>query len=293
MHTRIVRLAASWLWFSALLAAGAGLSSTAQGEVVSAPLPNGVTGSAEYYAGEPGRHAVLVLHGFMTTRNFNTVQSMVNDLAGSGYSVLAPTLSLGVDGRRASVPCDAIHTHTWEQDIAEIGFWVDWLVEHGHESIVLLGHSTGSLQLVSYAAGAPAKQVKKVVATSLVNVRRYTTTAVAEREIAEARKLQALDKPPLREYHLAFCENYTSTPQSYLSYISWTSQRVLDTLRTVKIPVEVIMGGADRRFSTEWIQALRSNGTKVMVIDGASHFFDATHEFDLLDKVQQCLESAS
>ncbi|MCW8829175.1 MAG: alpha/beta fold hydrolase [Gammaproteobacteria bacterium] len=267
-----------------LLAAGA------QGEIVSQPLPGGLSVSAEFHAGEAGRHAVLVLHGFMTTREFNTVQSLVNELTGSGYTVLAPTLSLGVDNRRATVPCDAIHTHTWEEDLAEIDFWVNWLVRQGYDSIVLLGHSSGSLQLVSYAAGAPPDQVKKVVATSLVNLSRYTSAAVAEREIAEAKKLLSKKPPPLREYHVVFCDNFTATPQSYLSYVRWTPERVLQTLTAAQVPVEVIMGGADRRFSADWIESLRKNGTKVMVIDGASHFFDATYEFDLLDKVHACLE---
>jgi hypothetical protein len=132
--------------------------------------------------------------------------------------------------------------------------------------------------------------VKKVVATSLVNISRYTSPAVAEREIAEANKLLSTKNPPLREYHVAFCDNFTATPQSYLSYIRWTPGRVLQTLKAAQVPIEVVMGGADRRFSTDWIESLRKNGTKVMVIDGASHFFDATYEFDLLDKVHMCLE---
>jgi esterase/lipase len=252
-----------------------------------------VNASAEYLRGEPHKHAVLVLHGFMTTRNFNTVQSLVNELSDSGYTVLAPTLSLGIDNRNASIPCDAIHTHTWDDDLAEIAFWVNWLVKEGFDSIILVGHSTGSLQLVSYVAGKPASQVKEVVATSLVNIRRYTDPDTASREIADATRLAAMPTPPLSSYHLVFCDNFTATPASYLSYINWTHQRVLDTLRKVKVPVEIIMGGDDRRFSGDWITALQQTGTRVRVIKGASHFFDATHEFDLLDQVQRAIDDAS
>jgi len=273
-----------WLLLGLLLAFGL------RAETISTSLPSGVAVSAEFHQGDAGKHAVLVLHGFMTTRNFNTVQSIVNDLDTAGYTVLAPTLSLGIDNRRASVPCDAIHTHTWDDDIREVGFWVDWLVDQGYDSIVLLGHSTGSLHLVSYVSQKPAKEVKKVIATSLVNIRRYTKAEVAVKEIAEAKQRAVMATPPLGEYHLAFCENYTATPASYLSYINWTRQRVLDTLTEVKVPVEVIMGGADRRFSDDWIEALRKTGTKVHVIEGASHFFDAMYEFDLLDMIRQCLE---
>lgn len=274
--------------FAAVL--GLLLAWNAQAEIVTSQLPSGVSVSAEFQRGEANKLAVLVLHGFMTTRNFNTVQSMYNDLADAGYTVLAPTLSLGINNRAASVPCNAIHTHTWEQDIAEIDFWVRWLAKQGFDSIALLGHSTGSLQLVDYAAGKPAPQVKKVIATSLVNIRRYTDSVLAEREIAEAKRLATVQPSPLYEYHLVFCENFTATPDSYLSYIQWTRQRVLERLRNAKVPIEVIMGGADKRFSGDWIEALKGSGTSVHVIKGASHFFDATNEFDLLDCIQQCLK---
>jgi esterase/lipase len=256
-------------------------------EEVSSQLPSGLAVTAEFHRGEAGAHAILVLHGFMTTRNFNTVRSLANELSDNGYTVLTPTLSLNVDARRASVPCESIHTQTWNDDLAEIDFWVKWLTKRGYDSVLLVGHSTGSLQLVSYVARTPPKAVKKVIATSLVNIRRYTPDEIATAEIAMAQKLQSRKPPPLREYHLVFCDNYTATPAAYLSYIRWTRERVLATLRTSKVPLEVIMGGSDRRFSSDWVEAIRQNNTTVKVIPGANHFFDATSEFELLDAVIQ------
>jgi alpha-beta hydrolase superfamily lysophospholipase len=200
-------------------------------------------------------------------------------------------LSLNVDARRASIPCESIHTQTWDDDLAEIDFWVKWLTKRGYESVLLVGHSTGSLLLVSYAAQKPPKAVKKVIAISLVNIRRYTTKKIATAEISMAGKLLSLPQPPLREYHLVFCENYTATPSAYLSYIRWTHDRVLSTLRASKVPVEVIMGGSDRRFSSDWVEAMKKTDTTVKVIPGANHFFDATSEFELLDAVLQGVAS--
>lgn len=199
-------------------------------EEVSSRLPSGLTVTAEFHRGETGAHAILVLHGFMTTRNFNTVKSLTGELSDSGYTVLAPTLSLNVEARRASVPCESIHTQTWGDDLAEIDFWVKWLTKRGYQSVMLVGHSTGSLKLVSYVANTPPKAVKKVIATSLVNIRRYTPEKIAAAEIAMAKKLQTLPQSPLREYHLVFCENYTSTPEAYLSYINWSHDRVLSKI---------------------------------------------------------------
>jgi len=260
-------------------------------ETVSATLPSGLGVSAGFQRGANSRHAVLVLHGFLTTRHFNTVKSLVAELADSGYTVLAPTLSLGVPTRRASTPCDAVHTHTWEDDLQEVDFWVDWLVSRGYESIVLLGHSSGALQLLSYAADAPPPEVKGVVATSLVYLRRYTPESVVAREIALAEELAQQSPPPLHGYHLVFCEDFTATPASYLSYIGWTRERVLALLERTTLPLEIIMGGADQRFGPDWRRELSDKGVRVRVVDGASHFFDATHEFELHDVVRQSMEA--
>ncbi len=260
-------------------------------ETITATLPDGIEAGADYRKGRPALPAVLVLHGFMTTSEFNTVQSIVNQLDELDYTVLAPTLSLGINRRTGSLPCDAIHTHTFAGDVAEVDFWVKWLEKHGHSRIVLVGHSTGSLQLVAYAANHPDHAVTRVIATSLVNTQQYTPKAVIADEEKKAAMLGRSTPPPLHPYHLIFCKNYTATPDSYLSYIKWSSDAVLGLLRKRHVPVTVIMGGSDNRFGPDWINSMRTTGVTVKVIPGATHFFDTTHEFELLDELQNCLGS--
>lgn len=260
------------------------VNSASAGDVF-AKLDNNVSVSAQYLPGEKGKGAILILHGFTTTRNFSTVQSIVHEMAGNGHTILAPTLSMNINDRRASVPCDAIHTSTMEDDVAEVAFWVDWLVEKGHQQITLIGHSMGSLQLVAYAAKNPHPNVTQVIATSLIHTHRYTSAEVIEQETRQAQAALKQVPPPVHGYHFVFCDAYIAPPQVYLSYMAWDKVRVIDTLKRVKLPVKIIMGGSDRRFGPEWISLLEQAGSDVEVIEGASHFFDASHEFDLLDVI--------
>ena len=75
-----------------------------------------------------------------------------------------------------------------------------------------------------------------------------------------------------------------------MSYTTWTRQRVRAALQQSPVPVAIIMGGKDERFKQSWVQGLRQTGAEVITIDGASHFFDSHHEFDLHDAILSQLE---
>ena len=111
------------------------------------PAPN-------IWTAQRDKPAVLLLHGFLQTRDFPTVATLARGLRDAGYPVLSPTLSLNIPNRSQSLACEAIHRHSLDDDIGEIARWVDWLKSHGHRSIVLIGHSFGSLQLLAYLCQA-------------------------------------------------------------------------------------------------------------------------------------------
>src|SRR4030066_1423496 len=128
----------------------------------------GITASAEYLIGERSKPAVLLLHGFLQTRDFPTVATLARGLQDAGYTVLAPTLSLNIPNRAQSLACEAVHKHSLDDDVAEIGRWVRWLKSRGHHSIVLVGHSFGSLQLLAYLSLKPDAAVKAYIGASLI-----------------------------------------------------------------------------------------------------------------------------
>ncbi len=261
-------------------------------EEIAVELPQGGQALARFHAGSPSRPAILVLHGFLTSHHFNTVASMVELLAEEGFTVLAPNLTLGISKRRSGLPCDAIHTQGMEEDLAEIDFWVRWLENRGHREIVLVGHSMGSLQLVAYLAHRHPAAVRLLVATSLTYFAnpRVTPAEVIRRERARAEALSARGDESPRRFSLSFCQgNYVSTPSAYLSYLRWDGDRLLAALQEIPIPRVVIMGGADDRFEADWRRRLEASGARIIVIPGASHFFDDQFEFDLHDRLLEAV----
>ena len=248
-------------------------------------LGSGNVLSAEFQAGNPQQPAIFLLHGFLQTHEFPTVKRLADSLGSAGYTTLSPTLSLGISRRAKSLPCEAAHRHTLDQDIAEIQAWMDWLARRHPGPIVFIGHSYGSLQGLVYAANKPHPALRRMIALSLIDTEQKPFDASRDTMLAKAKARVAMGNKGLTNFALGHCKQYTATPQSYLSYANWNRKQVLDLARNSKVPVNVVMGGKDSRMGTGWAQALATAGVQVNSIEGANHFFDAEYEFDLLDLI--------
>lgn len=260
-------------------------------ETIEARLPTGTFATAEFRTGKPDLPAVLLIHGFMQTREFPTVTRLEDGLAIAGYTTLSPTLSLGISRRARSLPCEAVHRHTLEQDVVEIAYWVNWLARRKPGPIVIIGHSYGSLQSLIYAAQKPASALRQVIALSLVDAERQSDPRTVAAMLSDAKKRIARGETQLVNYPLGYCQHYVSTPQSFLSYARWHRPDIVRLSRQSKVPLEVLIGGRDDRMGEDWPEKLRAAGNRVQVIAGANHFFDAEHEFDVLDSTLSLLKS--
>lgn len=279
---------ANWRAFS--LASLLLATSPAHCELILQKQPSGLHATAELLPGEKEKKAVLILHGFLQTRDFFSVRRLGESLHDMGYTVLLPTLTLGIDNRQQSLACEAIHTHSLEQDMAEIGFWVDWLHQRSNNPITLIGHSAGSLELFSYLADEPAPPVNQVILISLIPFAQGPIAKESEAERQRAIQQLAKGDEEISNYRLAFCDNYTTTAQKYLSYLEWNGNKTLNNLNNLAIEPTILLGGEDRRLGDDWLPALKQAGAEVVEIPGANHFFDHEYEFDLLDAVQELLE---
>lgn len=263
----------------------------AQEKLIDAKLPSGEAITAAFQSGKPGRPAVLVLHGFLQTREFPTVANLGQALASAGYAVLAPTLSLGVSKRKRSLPCEAVHTHTLDGDVAELAFWVQWLNMRGYKHIVLVGHSFGSLQILSYLGRKHSPTIGKALLISLTDVE-VKQAATERAQIARGlRERVARGDRSLVEAEFGQCRKYVSPPAALLSYATITRSTILDELSKSTVPVEAILGSDDDRMGRDWPDRLRARGIAVRMVPGANHFFDNQYEFDLHDAVLQGLTS--
>lgn len=285
-HVRVRRAVLSGLLAVLLLAVGG-----ARAEEVVQTLPDGTVVTAAYQAGARGP-AILILHGFLQTRDYLTVRALAGSLSDAGYTVLAPTLSLGVDRRDASLACEAVHTHTLEDDLAEVASWVRWLVARGHRDVRLVGHSLGSLQLVALAAGEgldPA--VRQVIATSLLGVDSGVSASTYAAQCQRAEADVAAGNTQLQGFSLSFCRRYMAPADSFLSYARWDESRLLKAVAVAQVPVHVVLAQLDQRMPADWPTRLAQYGGRVEVVEGAGHFFDNQSEFDLLDAVIQAIDT--
>lgn len=253
----------------------------AQASTIQLQVRPGINASAEYIDGQHDKPAVLLLHGFLQTRDFPTVATLARGLRDEGYPVLSPTLSLSIPNRSKSLACEAVHRHSMEDDVAEIARWVKWLKTRGHRSVVLVGHSYGSLQLLAYLDGKPDRIVKGFIGASLIEARigNITHAALLAKLDAQARNSQH----PLANQTLSFCKKYLSAPDALASYVRWDQPRTLAALKKSPVSVKLIMGEADEMVAKNWIKTLEQSKTPMVVIKGASHFMDGEHEFDLLE----------
>ena len=263
-------------------------AAAAHAEIVQQEMRPGISASAEYLVGARSKPAVLLLHGFLQTREFSTVATLARGLQDEGYSVLSPTLSLNIPNRTQSLACEAVHKHNMGDDVAEIGRWVAWLKSRGHRSIVLVGHSFGSLQLLAYPSAKPDSAVKAYIGASLVEAQIGTanrTALISQMENRMHGKQRALVTQTL-----SFCKKYPSTPEGLLSYARWDQERVLAALRQSPVGVNLIMGEEDNMLERGWLKALQHMQVPMVIVKWASHFMDGAHEFDLLEHTLESLE---
>lgn len=176
---------------------------------------------ANFHVGKPQLPAVILLHGFLQTREFPTVNRLAESLNSAGYTTLTPTLSLGISRRAKSLPCEAAHRHTLEQDVAEISAWVDWFAKQHAGPIVFIGHSYGSLQGLIYASSSPHPALQQLIALSLIDTERHPPNTAVPALLAKAKERIARRDKRLIDFALGHCKKFTATPESYLSYASW------------------------------------------------------------------------
>lgn len=258
--------------------------------------PLDIEAEARYIKKDADKPAILIIHGFLTTNQFHTVLAMAKGIEDEGYTTLAPTLTLDINKRKSSLKCNSIHTHTLEKDVIEIKDWVDWLKEQGHKNIILIGHSSGSQEILEYLNTYHDEAVSGAIFTSLFYLK-GKELGTLDHEIVLAKDLIAKKQSRPHKYSFLFCKNnYLATPESYLSYLKLDRNYVLNSLQKTTTPTFTIMGGSDKRYLSvgeDWLTELDKSPTELIIIEGANHFFSSEHEFDLQDHLYDIISKLS
>ena len=257
---------------------------------ISIQVSEKIIASADYLTGEPGKPILIFIHGFLQTRDFSTVNRLSEALNDSGFPVLSPTLSLGISSRKKALACESIHLHSLSNDTDEIEKWVNWASQQGYKEIVLVGHSAGSVNITAYLARRIHRDVSKTILISLSHYGPNRSAAFeTEKHATTARNMLKNSDAGLHKFALAFCKQYLSPAADFLSYYDWSGEKILRAINTGFSKNFIIIGSKDERIGEQWINALKRARAKVITIDGANHFFDQSHEFDLLDQVENIL----
>jgi dienelactone hydrolase len=265
----------------------------ATADTVEVKLPSGIAASANFHIGNPSQPAVLLLHGFLQTHHSPPMSSLASNLASRGYTVLNPTISLGINRRSQSMACEAVHTHTINEEVAEVAFWVNWLSNKGYTNIVPIGFSsTGNLDILLYNAQGSHPEIKSAILTSLNPI--FTDSAERQKYRAAGESKRPSDLKKLGIFSLGYCKNnFAATENSYLSYAQYDGSKVLELIKRTPVQIDIILGSADAilpdNFASQ-IKALKTH-TRVTFIDKANHFFDGTYEFDLAEEVENILKN--
>ena len=264
------------------------VSAAALADKVEIKISPGLVGAADYRSGKPGLPVVVLLHGFLQTRNAPPMSRLADALSDAGYPVLAPTLSLGISHRNKSLSCEAVHKHTLQDDQKEVGLWLSWLESQGHHKIVMIGHSSGGKDILAYLSATPNAMVKRII---LVGITPIEVDAGQFREAHAEKPVMPGQLPPLRRFTMAYCKNnYVATVPAYLSYADWTGDSIVSALGRIKTPVDIVLGTKDQVISPAWQAQLTKSRVPMTLIKHAGHFFDGEHEFELNDRVIEILK---
>ncbi len=238
----------------------------------------GLVAEADYWPGAAQLPAVLILHGFLQTRELPAVRRLAEALAGEGFSVLAPSLSLGLNRRQRGLACEAVHTHTLQQDVAELVAWTRWLAGRAGKAPVVITYSAGAVQLAAML-DAPDTPLDRAL---LIDMTSFGRTLTVDRN-RQASGGGGADR--ISTYRLGHCARYASTLAASGSYLQWDQDRLQQALLSARVPVAAVVGGGEGHAGAEWRAALEKGGVDIRTIPGANHFFDLVHQSALLDQV--------
>jgi pimeloyl-ACP methyl ester carboxylesterase len=238
----------------------------------------------------------VILHGTLSHRDTEIIQSLESLLGDEDISTLAINLSLGVEDRKQAFPCEGPHRHRESDASIELARWSAWLATQGVREFTAMGHSRGANQIARYVLDTADPLAARMI---LIAPPQWSSQATrdayrdrhgkslmpllnqAQEQVANG-KGEALLPGNLG---LLYCQNTRATAASFLSYYSDDPLRDTPTLIAgISRPVLVIAGSDDQiAAGLREATAERAPGVLLEEIDGADHFFRDLYADELVE----------
>lgn len=253
----------------------------------------------------PAGPVILMTHGTLAHGKMEIMAGLQSMFKEMEISTLSISLSLGLNDRKGMYDCQTPHTHLHTDAVTEIGLWHDWLKKQGVENVVLLGHSRGGNQTARYAASTNDTTISHVyllapqVMTSEYShenyEKRYKKPLKPLLEKAQKLVSDGKGKSMLKDIDFVYCEKTQATAESFVSYYYFPEEKMDTTnlLGSINYPVTVFAGSADTTVKDLIPKAeskVDGEKSKLVVIDGADHFFRDLYSEEIVEAIAEELE---
>lgn len=243
---------------------------------------------------------ILIAHSLIQHNGREPIPYVQEVLSEHGYSSLAINYSLEIDNRHGSFDCMSPHRYTLERSLEEIGVWIKWLKDKGAGQLVLLGHSYGGNEVARYAANNDEEAIKGIIllGPGTADHRmwspggykiRYGKDITSILERAELLIASGKEDELMEGVDFIFCPKAMVSAASFVSYYRVAPERLLPNLmKAAKKPTLFIAAGEDNRMSdlNRLVKPfVNGERTRLVVVDGAGHFFLDLHSDDAVDQM--------
>lgn len=243
---------------------------------------------------------ILITHSLIQHNGREPIPYVQEVLQDRGYSSLAINYSLEIDDRHGSFDCQAPHRYTLVNSLAEIGAWIQWLKQQGNKKLILLGHSYGGNEVARYAINNDDEAIHGIVllGPGTADHRMWSPSGYKIRygkdvkDILERAELLIIsDKGDqlMENIDFIFCPQATVSANSFVSYYRISPERLLPNLmKETRKPTLFIAASEDNRLP-DLNRLVRpfvdGKQTRLVVIEGAGHFFLDLHSDDAVDSM--------
>lgn len=268
IQPKVVNDVAGWLSHR-----GLGVGHRVKTEVITITDREPGTRALRYIADgvEPAGAAFLMLHDTEGSALTGPPNWVGEGLAQAG------ALAIGIHSNRGSRGILGGRYETTSKDIAG---WVDYLVRHGHDRVVLVGHGAGATRALNYVVTAKDQRIAGLVlvapAPDLPTFLRQKLGAEAyERAVADAKA--RVDSSDYKDYiylkqvppgiPTTVAGNLAMTPAAFLDNWGPDAPMTSRLLTKVTQPVLILLGSRDARLSVEdlsrWSHGRRNVATQL------------------------------